>query len=148
MRDAIDITESSHERATISPLHLVDVMTFDPVDREAYWSGPDGEITVLTRIGEPVDAPAGFGIHTIVIYLHESSRDKWEATRDLDCDDLERFEQQAVREDERREQVDRDESEAAKLAAIRTNRPPAVIGYDREGRPVYDDSNMVTNWGE
>ncbi len=98
-------------------------MTFDPVDREAYWSGPDGEIAVLTRIGVPVDAPAGFGIHTIVIDLHESSRDRWEATRDLDGDALEAFEQAAILEEQRREAAERDARERAAMDATRNSRP-------------------------
>jgi len=101
----------------------------------------------MPRIDIPTESTTG-AIHTLVIDLHESSRAKWLAICDFDEVALEACEQQAIREDERLEKEARDAAEAAKLAAIRTNRPRAVIGHDREGRSVYDDSRMMTNWAD
>lgn len=53
-----------------------------------------------------------------------------------------------IRDEERQAREAHDDAEAAKLAVIRINRPRAVIGYNREGRPVYDDDpHKVANWG-
>jgi len=63
--------------------------------------------------------------------------------------ELEAFEPRQVLNEHRREKDARDDAEREKLAAIRTNRPRAVIGHDREGRPVYDDDlHVVTNWAD
>jgi hypothetical protein len=136
LRGVIDITESSHERVTIPPLQLVDVMTFDPVDREAYWSGPEGEIAVLTRIGVPLDTPAGSGIHTIIVDLNDASRDQWKASAGMDDDALEAFEQRAILEDQRREKEAQAERERAAMDAIRNQREPLPTAPANAYEPV------------
>ncbi len=92
----LESLESIVEQTARPPFRLVDVLTLEAAEREEYWSGPEGEIAVLTRIGVPVDSPTGSGIHTVIVDLGESSRDKWLATAGMDDDDLEAFEQRAI----------------------------------------------------
>lgn len=120
----LEALEQTADRIDRPPLRLVDVLTFDPGDREAYWSGPEGEVAVLTRIGVPLDIPAGSGIHTIIVDVGAASRDRWQATAGMDDDALEAFEQAAIFEDQRREAAEREARERAAMDAIRNRREP------------------------
>ena len=50
----------------------------------------------MTRIGLPVDRESTGSIHTTVIDLHSSSREKWNATAGMDDDAPEAFEQREI----------------------------------------------------
>ncbi len=127
--------ERAIEQTSRPPLRLVDVMTFDPVDREAFWDNG-----VMPPIAIPVDTPPG-SIHTLVIDLHESSRDRWHATGDMDDEDLETFEQGEILNEQRREAEERDARERAAMDAIRAAEPR----YDFSGYPVVSEDS--TAWG-
>lgn len=142
----IEALEQAAVQVARHPLILIDVTKFDSPDRSAYW---DGDNTVLTRYGlqeEPVEAGT---IHSIVIDLHPQARERWLETRDLDEGDLDAFEQQRTLDDRRRAKAGREQAERERLAAIAAAEPRAVIGWDREGNPVFDgDPGVSTNWGD
>jgi hypothetical protein len=137
--------EAAAKLTTARPLVLIDVMKLPEADRDAYWSGDD---VLLTRYGaRDGDEAAPGTIHTLVISLHLESRREWLTTRDMNEEELEDHEQRQIHEEARREREAQAERERASLAVFRDAHPRAVIGYDREGRPVYDDDpRRSTNW--
>ncbi len=80
----------------------------------------------------PLDTPAGSGIHTIIVDVHESSRDRWHVTAGMDDDDLETFEQAAIFQEQIREREEREARERAAMDAIRA----MEIRYDFAGYPI------------
>lgn len=125
----LDALEAVAKRVDIPPLRLVDVLTLEAPDREEYWSGPDGEIAVLTRMGVPIDGESTGSVHTVVIDLHPASREKWSATAGMDDDALEAFEQAAIFQEQIQEREERDAKERARLDVNRNTQtlssPPA-----------------------
>lgn len=117
--------EQTADRTDRPPLQLLNILALEPVDREEYWSGPEGEVAVLTRIGIPIGGEATGYIHTIQIDIHSESRNRWLETHDLDETDLEAFEQSEILNEQRREKEARDEQERAAMDAIRNSRPRA-----------------------
>lgn len=126
----LEALERTVDQTSRPPLRLIDVLTLEALDRDEYWSGPEGEIAVLTRIGVPLDIPAGSGIRTIIVDVGAASRDRWHATAGLDDDALEAVEQREILNDRRREKEDRHAKERAVMDAIRNQQdslplPPA-----------------------
>lgn len=136
----LESLESIVEQTARPPFRLVDVLTLEAAEREEYWSGPEGEIAVLTRIGVPVQGESTGSIHTVVIDLHSSSREKWEATAGMDDDALEQVaileDQLREREERRREGAERERWQREALQATLEQVPPAPANayspkYDR-----------------
>lgn len=122
--------EQVADRASMQPLVLIDVLTFDPADRDAYWSGDDG---VLTRYGgrDGIESKPG-----MILYPcdqpHPKSPEGWLTTRDMDEDELESFEQRQIHEEQRREREAAAERERLKVEAMNAAR----VRHNYAGYPI------------
>lgn len=91
----------------------------------------------MTRLGVPANATPGI-VHTVVIDLHPEGRSRWLTTTDMDDDDLEAYEQQLIRQEEREAREERDKAERAKLAVIYGTREPLPEPPPNAYTPGYD----------
>ncbi len=130
----LEALERVVDQSSRPPVQLIDVLKLDPVDREACWSGPEGEIAVLSRMGVPVGGESTGHIHTIQIDIHPESRDRWLETHDLDETALDDYEQRVIFEDQRRKREERDARERAAMDAVKAAEPR----YDYAGYPLQD----------
>jgi hypothetical protein len=118
----------------VKPLAVVDVLKMSDDDRSAYWNGDDA---ILTRYGarHGQEGPAQ-GIHTLVIDMHESARQRWLATRNLSDEELEA---QDLRQLNAEQEAERSAAPAAQAAT------QSVWGYSADGQPIYDNDPRLAH---
>jgi hypothetical protein len=132
----LEALEKAVVQTTVPRLTIVDVHALPDADREGFWNGNTG---ILDRYAPPVaDLPPGI-ITTMVVSLCPESRDEWRQTRGMTDAEQAANHARRIAEEDRRER----EAGWARLAAVpggvNEQRPRAVWGYDRAGKPIYDD---------
>ena len=142
LRKRLNALEASLAQQTRKPIELIDVDDFDPADRDAFL---DGDGSILNRYGfDPDDSSPG--IRAIIISVHPDHREAFDMAN-MDDEEFERMERRREADDRRRQAEERERTQLEAIQAAEADPPSAVIGWRRNGEPVYDDEpRMSTNW--